>query len=61
MIQNETTNLNHLHCHFPFVWLEAIRSKKVKMVIGMNCKGKTKSKRCDSAMQKNDSRKALLL
>ena len=31
--------------------------KKVKMLLGMKCQGKTKSKRCDSAMQQNDGRK----
>ena len=35
--------------------------KKVKMVLEMKFQDKTKSKRCDCAMQKNDSRKALLL
>ena len=35
--------------------------KKVKMVLEMKFQGKTKSKRWDCAMQKNDSRKALLL
>ena len=35
--------------------------KKVKMVLGMKFQDKTKFKRCSSAMQKNDSRKALLL
>ena len=34
---------------------------KVKMVLEMKFKDKTKSKRCDCAMQKNDSNKALLL
>ena len=34
--------------------------KNVKMVLGMKLQNKTKFKRCDSAMQKNDSCKALL-
>ena len=35
--------------------------KKVKMVLEMKFQDKTKFKRCDCAMLKNDSRKALLL
>ena len=35
--------------------------KKVKMVLGTKSQDKTKSKLCDSGMQKNDSRKVLLL
>ena len=35
--------------------------KKVKIVLEMTFQNKTKSKRCDFAMQKNDSRNALLL
>ena len=35
--------------------------KKMKMVIEMKFQDQTKSKRCGCAMQKNDSRKALLL
>ena len=35
--------------------------KKVKMILEMKFQDKTKSKRCDCAMQKNDSRKALLI
>ena len=35
--------------------------KKVKMVLEMKFQDKTKSKRCDCAMRKNDSRKAILL
>ena len=35
--------------------------KKVKMFLEMKFQDKTKSKRCDCAMQKNVSRKALLL
>ena len=35
--------------------------KKIKMVLAIKFQDKTKSKRCDSATQKNDSRKASLL
>ena len=35
--------------------------KNVKTVLEMKFKDKTKSKRCDCAMQKKDSSKALLL
>ena len=34
--------------------------KKVKIVLQIKFQDKTKHKRCDFAMQKNDSRKALL-
>ena len=35
--------------------------KKVNMALKIRFQDKTKSKRCDCAMQKNDSKKALLL
>ena len=35
--------------------------KKVNMILEMKFQDKTKSKRCDFALQKNDSRSTLLL
>ena len=60
MIQNEINNLVSIAIFLLYDW-KLSSQKKVKMVIGMNFKDKTKFKRCDSAMEKNDSRKALLL
>ena len=60
MIQKEINNLVSIAIFLLYDW-KLSSQKKVKMVIGMHFKDKTKSKRCDSAMEKNDSRKALLL
>ena len=60
MIQNKINNLIYttifLLCN-KMLWGD----KKVKMVLEMKFQDKTKSKRYDSAMQKNGSRKGLLL
>ena len=60
MIQNKINNLIYttifLLCN-KMLW----GNKKVKMVLEMKFQDKTKSKRYDSAMQKNGSRKGLLL
>ena len=60
MIQNKINNLVSITI---FLLYNKMLSghKKVKMVLEMKFQDKTKSKRCDCAMQKNDSRKALLL
>ena len=60
MIQNKINNLVSIAS---FIWYNKMLSghKKVKMLLGIKFQDKTKFKRCDSAMQKNDSRKALLL
>ena len=60
MIQNK---INNLVSTAIFLLYNKILSghKKVKMVLGKIFQNKAKSKRCDSAMQKNGSRKALLL
>ena len=58
MIQNKTNNLL-----FIFILYNKMLSgrKKVKMVLEMKFQDKTKPKRCDRVMRRNDSRKALLL
>ena len=60
MIQDKINNLVSITI---FLLHNQISSghKKVKMVLEINFQDKTKSKRCDFAMQKNDGRKALLL
>ena len=60
MIQNKINNLDSIAI---FLLYNKMLSghKKVKMVLEMEFQDKTKSRRCDCAMQKNDSRKELLL
>ena len=60
MIQNKINNLVSIAI---FLLYNKMLSghKKVKMVLEMKFQDKTKSKRCDCAMQKYDSRKAVLL
>ena len=60
MIQNKINNLVSIAI---FLLYNKMLSghKKVKMVLEMKFQDKTKSKQCDCAVQKNDSRKALLL
>ena len=60
MIQNKINNLVSIAI---FLLYNKMLSghKKVKMVLEMKFQDKTKFKRCDCAMLKNDSRKALLL
>ena len=60
MIQNKINNLVSIPI---FLLYNKTQSghKKVKIVLGMKFQDKMKSKRCKCAMQKNDSRKALLL
>ena len=60
MIQNKIKNLVSIAI---FLLYNKMLSghQKVKTVLEMKFQDKTKSKRCDCAMRKNDSRKALLL
>ena len=60
MIQNKINNLDSIAI---FLLYNKMLSghKKAKMVLEMKFQDKTKSKRFNCAMQKNDSRKALLL
>ena len=59
MIQNKINNLVSIAI---FLSYNKVLSghKKVKMVLEVKFQDKTKSKRCDCAMRKNDNRKALL-
>ena len=59
MIQNKINNLVSITIFLLYNMLSG--HKKVKMVLEMKFQDKTKSKRCNRAMRKNDSRKALLL
>ena len=60
MIQNKINNLVSITIFFLYNKMLS-GHKKMKMVLEMKFQDKTKSKRCDCAMQKYDSRKALLL
>ena len=60
MIQNKINNLVSIDIFLLFNKIIP-GHKKMKMVLEMRFQDKTKYKRCDCAMQKNDSRKALLL
>ena len=60
MIQNKINNLVSIAI-FLLYNKTLPGHKTVKMVLGMKFHHKTKSKRYDSAMQKSDSSKALLL
>ena len=59
MIQNKIYNLVFIVI---FLWYNKVLSghKKIKITLGTKFQNKTKSKRCDSAMEQNDSRKTLL-
>ena len=60
MIQNKKNNL--VSTAIFLLYNKMLSShKKVKMILEMKFQDKTKSKRCDCAVQKNDIRKALLL
>ena len=60
MIQNKINNLAPIVI---FLLYDNMPSghKKVKMVLEMKFQDKMKTKQCDCPMQKNDSRKVLLL
>ena len=60
MIQKKINNLVFIAIFLLYNKILSGR-KKVKMVLEMKFQVKTKSKRCDCAMQKSDSRKTLLL
>ena len=60
MIQNKINNLVSI-ANFLLYNKRLSGHEKEKMVLGKKFQDKTKSKRCDCAMQKNNSRKALLL
>ena len=60
MIQNKINN--HVSIGIFFLYNKILSGhKKGKIVLEMKFQDKTESKRCDCAMQKNNSRKALLL
>ena len=58
MIQNKINNLVSISISLLYNKIPS-GHKKVKIVLEIKFQDKTKSKRCDYAMRKNDSRKAL--
>ena len=61
MIENNINNYVSIAIFLLYIIRHYQVKKKLKMVLEMKFQEKTRPKRCDCAMQKSDSEKALLL
>ena len=61
MIENNINNYVSIAIFLLYIIRRYQVKKKLKMVLEMKFQEKTRSKRCDCAMQKSDSEKVLLL
>ena len=61
MIENNINNYVSIAIFLLYIIRRYQVKKKLKMVLEMKFQEKTRSKRCDCAMQESDSEKALLL